>query len=551
MKSLKSHKLRFVLSVLVIISIAGRYKTARAEADNTTGAGTTAAINDFQFAGIATLIIHGQEKQADLLVTVLEPPVVDANGVQYVKATHEFTFADGSTIVTSDQEIATPTETEGLYSITAMMDITSGMGIYEGVTGQLQANGTIDFAAQLPAAQFELVGVIHEDTTGEGATTAINDYQFAGIATLTIHGQEKQADLLVTLLAEPEVDANGIQYVVATHTFTFADGSSFTTNDQEIAVPTEISGLYTITANMEFASGTGIYEGVSGQLVANGTIDFAAQPPTAQFEVAGVILEDTTGTGATAAINDYQFAGTATLIIHGHEKPADLLVTVLEPPVVDANGVQYVKATHAFTFADGSTTVTSDQEIATPTETEGLYSITATMDITSGTGLYEGVTGCLIAHGTIDFAAQPPVAQFELVGVIHEDTTGEGATTAINDYQFAGIATLTIHGQEESADLLVTVLEPPVVDANGVQYVKATHEFTFADGSTIVTSDQEIATPTETEGLYSITAMMDITSGMGIYEGVTGQLQANGTIDFAAQPPAAKFEISGAVICQE
>jgi len=514
--------------------------------------GATAAINDYQFAGTATLTIHGQEKPADLLVTLLEPPVVDANGVQHVVATHEFKFADGSSFTTSDKEIAVPTEVPGSYTLTAVMEVVSGTGIYEGVSGQLIANGTIDFAAQPPAAQFDVAGAIIEDTTGAGATAAINDYQFSGTALLTIHGQEKPADLLVTLLEPPVVDVNGVQYVKATHTFTFADGSSFTTNDQETAVPAEVPGLYTLTANMEVASGTGIYEGVSGQLVANGTIDFAAQPPAAQFEIAGAVIEDTTGAGATAAINDYQFAGTATLTIHGQEKPADLLVTLLEPPVVDANGVQYVKATHEFTFTDGSSFITSDQEIAIPTETEGLYNMTAIMDITSGTGIYEGVTGRLQANGTIDFASQPPAAQFEVVGTVIEHTTGAGATAAINDYQFAGTATLIIHGQEKPADLLVTLLEPPVVDANGVQYVTATHEFTFADGSSFITSDQEIATPTETEGLYILTGIMDITSGTGTYEGVTGRLSVvNGTIDFAAQPPAVQFDIAGAVIYQE
>ena len=526
-------------------------RSARAGADNTTGAGATAAINDFQFAGTATLTIHGQEKPAELIVTLLEPPVVDANGVQYVKATHEFTFADGSSFITSDQEIATPTETEGLYSITATMDVTSGTGIYEGVTGCLMAHGTIDFAAQPPAAQFELVGVIHEDTTGAGATAAINDFQFAGAATLTIHGQEKQADLLVTLLEPPVVDANGVQYVKATHEFTFADGSSFITSDQEIAIPTETEGLYNLSAIMDITSGTGIYEGVTGRLEANGTIDFATQPPAAQFEVVGVVVEDTTGAGATAAINDFQFAGIATLTIHGQEKQADLVVTLLEPPVVDANGLQYVKATHEFTFADGSSFITSDEEIATPTETEGLYNLTAIMNITSGTGIYEGVTGCLMAHGTIDFAAQPPAAQFELVGVILEDTRGSGSTTAINDHQFEGTATLIIHGQEKSADVLVTLLAEPEVDANGVQYVVATHEFTFADGSSFTTNDQEIAVPTDVPGLYTITADMEVSSGTGIYEGVSGQLIANGTIDFAAQPPVAQFDIVGAVICRE
>jgi len=257
-----------------------------------------------------------------------------------------------------------------------------------------------------------------DNTTGSGATAAISENQFAGTATLNIHGHEKSADLVVTVLAEPQIDANGVHHVVASHTFTFADGSSITTSDQETAEPTATPGLYTLTANMEVVSGTGIYAGISGHLVANGTMNFAAEPPTAQFELAGAILEDTTGSGATTAINDHQFQGAATLIIHGHEKSADLVVTVLEPPVVDANGVQYVKATHEFTFADGSSITTSDQEVATPTGTPGLYAITAQMDIASGTGMYASVVGRLEAHGTIDFAAQPPAAQFEITGGI-------------------------------------------------------------------------------------------------------------------------------------
>jgi len=402
--------------------------------------------------------------------------------------------------------------------------------------------------------EYEPIAPVLDYAWGSGATAAINDYQFAGSATINIHGQEEQADLLVTLVEPPVIDANGVQYVKATHEFTFADGSSFITSDQEVAIPTETEGLYILTGIMDITSGTGIYEGVTGQLsVVKGTIDFAAQPPVAQFDIAGTVIEDTTGAGATSAINDYQFSGTATLTIHGQEKQAELLVTLVEPPVIDANGVQYVTATHEFTFADGSSFITSDQEVATPTETEGLYILTGIMDVTSGTGIYEGVSGRLsVVNGTIDFSSQPPAAQFDIVGAVMEDTTGAGATAAINDYQFAGTATLTINGQEQQADLLVTLVEPPVIDANGVQYVTATHEFTFADGSSFITSDQEVATPTETDGLYILTGIMDITSGTGTYEGVTGRLSVvNGTIDFAAQPPVAQFDIVGAVISKE
>ena len=160
MKSLRGYKLELILFVLMNFFIVVSPEGARGGTDNTSGVGATSAINDYQFAGTATLMIHNQAKQADLLVTLLEPPVIDDNGVQNVKATHEFTFSDGSSFITSDQEIATPTETEGLYNLTAIMDITSGTGIYEGVTGRLQANGTVDFAAQPPAAQFEVVGAV-------------------------------------------------------------------------------------------------------------------------------------------------------------------------------------------------------------------------------------------------------------------------------------------------------------------------------------------------------------------------------------------------------
>ena len=122
---------------------------------------------------------------------------------------------------------------------------------------------------------------------GSGSSSAINQYQFAGSATLVVGGQVKSASLLVTLLGLTVSD-DGVQHVVATHTFTFADGSSITTSDKEIADPTSIPGLYTLNANMKVVSGTGVYAGVTGHLTAHGTIDFRALP-TADFEIRGSI----------------------------------------------------------------------------------------------------------------------------------------------------------------------------------------------------------------------------------------------------------------------
>ena len=132
-----------------------------------------------------------------------------------------------------------------------------------------------------------LAGPAKDPVSGWGASSAINDYQFAGTAALVVRGQMRSAELLVTVLGPPRISNDGVQHVVATHTFTFDDGS-FTTSDKEIAEPTDIPGLYTINANMKVVSGTGVYEGISGHLAAHGTIDFSGIP-AAEFELRGSI----------------------------------------------------------------------------------------------------------------------------------------------------------------------------------------------------------------------------------------------------------------------
>ena len=53
-----------------------------------------------------------------------------------------------------------------------------------------------------------------------------------------------------------------------------------------------------------------------------------------------------------------------------------------------------------------------------------------------------------------------------------DNTTGSGATTAINEYQFAGTALLTIHGQEKSAEVLVTVLDSVIYANERIELIK-------------------------------------------------------------------------------
>ena len=147
------------LSLLIVLSTA----LAEPAADPVSGSGSSIAINEYQFAGSATLVIGGEEKSAELLVTVYELTISD-EGIQHVVASHTFTFADGS-ITTSDKETAEPTDTPGLYKINANMKVVSGTGVYEGVSGHLTAHGNIDFRGTIdmpgvPVASFTLRGAI-------------------------------------------------------------------------------------------------------------------------------------------------------------------------------------------------------------------------------------------------------------------------------------------------------------------------------------------------------------------------------------------------------
>ena len=152
-------------------------------------------------------------------------------------------------------------------------------------------------AALLIILSTALAGPARDPVSGTGSSHLTKMYpdedlpegvimQFEGSVELLVRGEPKTAELVVNIYSVLE-NEEGVQHVSASHTLILADGS-ITTSDKEVAEPTETPGLYTINANMEVVSGTGIYEGVSGRLTAHGTIDFRTLP-SAEFEIVGVI----------------------------------------------------------------------------------------------------------------------------------------------------------------------------------------------------------------------------------------------------------------------
>jgi hypothetical protein len=117
-----------------------------------------------------------------------------------------------------------------------------------------------------------------------------------------------------------------------------------------------------------------------------------------------------------------QFEGSVKLYVRGELKTAELLVNVYSV-VVNEEGVQHVSASHILTFEDGSTIITDDMEVAEPTETPGLYTINAKMEVKEGTGIYDGVSGHLTAHGTMAFNVWPYKASFTLKGAVSSPAT--------------------------------------------------------------------------------------------------------------------------------
>ena len=113
-----------------------------------------------------------------------------------------------------------------------------------------------------------------------------------GPAKFSVGGEVLEGMVTVTVdLTQTELQESVVHYNWVKHEFTFDDGeSTLTTIGEEFAVPTdENPAIQTLHGNMEIMSGTGVFEGASGELRVNGQMNFGAMPPEATFEAQGVI----------------------------------------------------------------------------------------------------------------------------------------------------------------------------------------------------------------------------------------------------------------------
>ncbi|UCG59568.1 MAG: hypothetical protein JSU70_08635 [Phycisphaerales bacterium] len=111
----------------------------------------------------------------------------------------------------------------------------------------------------------------------------------SGEATLVIGGTTLNADVVVQIY-ESYFRDEGVLHGVSSHTFDFGGGDEITTSDKVVGEFTGPPGLLTLNEKLTIVSGTGAYDGVSGDMTVHGQLQFTG-PATAvvTYDIVGAI----------------------------------------------------------------------------------------------------------------------------------------------------------------------------------------------------------------------------------------------------------------------
>jgi hypothetical protein len=129
------------------------------------------------------------------------------------------------------------------------------------------------------------------------------------------------------------------------------------------------------------------------------------------------------------------------------------------------------------------------------------------------------------------------------LAAVHEPVSISGEVDLIT---FSGTATVTIGGEELEVTVQVIPKQPPVPKDGGLYFPEVEHVFNLADGSTLITTGEELAMPTdENPAIYTLHGNMEIIDGTGVFDGASGELRVNGQMDWSIGQ--ATFDAKGAI----
>lgn len=127
---------------------------------------------------------------------------------------------------------------------------------------------------------------------------------------------------------------------------------------------------------------------------------------------AGTSCDKVRGAGHTFATGPATFQGSATVKIGDEEYNAAVTTNLLGPPRVTEDGTLLAHTSHTFVFGNGSSFTTFDNAVLSPTDTPGVYNLNTRAEIIQGTGDYDGASGSLSIHGTINLFSGEVVWRF-------------------------------------------------------------------------------------------------------------------------------------------
>ncbi len=122
------------------------------------------------FVGTGVLVIRGQQFDVGIVVTGGEPRIGD-DGTMHVATSHTITYVDEgeeSVLTTTDKAVLEPIPdgAPGAHHMNSNMKITSGTGIFAGVSGRLHGHGTIDMFDEVNNIAFPDFGEASYDING-------------------------------------------------------------------------------------------------------------------------------------------------------------------------------------------------------------------------------------------------------------------------------------------------------------------------------------------------------------------------------------------------
>jgi hypothetical protein len=132
---------KFAVWILAITLALSSAAGARTDCETVKGSGHTFATGPFTFQGTAVFTIAGETSNVSVTTNLLGPPGATDDGTLHARTSHVFVFADGSSIVTLDNAVLSPTETPGLYNLSSRLEIIGGTGVYENACGSFTGGG--------------------------------------------------------------------------------------------------------------------------------------------------------------------------------------------------------------------------------------------------------------------------------------------------------------------------------------------------------------------------------------------------------------------------